>query len=379
MSSRFNLIILGTLFGITAFDTLLLAFAIPRLISEYGFSHSAAGLLGTILMAGVGVGAVVLGALSDVVGRRKVIFSSIIIFTLSTGLLSFTGSYSFFAVFLFSSGFGLGGGLTLSIAYLPEVIEESLDKYMCYFESFWGVGALSIVTASYFLVQSPLAELFLIGALPIALLPLFYKLPDVRVEERKSVSGNVRNLIFSYGKITIIIWSIWFCGVFTYYGVFLWLPSIMMSEMGYTIGNTILIPIYGIQIVSPLVLSLIIKENNTERLLAAYSFVAAISTLLFIYSKTLMFVGMLTTSFFSIGGWVLLILTTQKSYPQSIRGLGVGSAASVGRVGGIIAPYLTGYLMDVYGTFKIPFWIFVLLFLIMAMLALSIRFLDGKN
>lgn len=70
-NSRLNPTVLGTLFGIAAFDTLLLAFAIPKLISEYGFTHSAAGFLGTVLMIGIGVGAIVLGALSDVVGRKK--------------------------------------------------------------------------------------------------------------------------------------------------------------------------------------------------------------------------------------------------------------------------------------------------------------------
>ena len=377
-NSRLNLIILGTLFGITAFDTLLLAFAIPKLISEYGFSHSGAGFLGTILMTGVGVGAIVLGTLSDVVGRKRVIFFSVIIFTFFTGLLSFAESYLLFAFFLFTSGFGLGGGLTLSIAYLPDIIDKSLDKYMCYFESFWGVGALCIVAASYILIQRPLTELFLVGALPIIFLPLFHQLPDVRANERRSVSGNVQDLIFKYGQITVIIWAIWFCGVFTYYGVFLWLPNIIISQEGYKLGNAILMPIYGVQIVSPLILSLIVKENNTEKLLAVYSFVAAVSTLLFIYSKALMLVGILITSFFSIGGWVLLILATQKSYPQSIRGLGVGSAASVGRIGGVIAPYLTGYLIDVYG-FKIPFWIFVSFFVIMAVLALFVQSMRDES
>lgn len=212
--------------------------------------------------------------------------------------------YLLFAIFLFISGFGLGGGLTLSIAYLPDVIDidASLDKFMCYFESFWGVGALCIVTASYFLLQRPLKELFLIGVLPIFLLPIFCKLPDVKIDEKKSVSGNVRDLIFKYGRITVVIWAIWFCGVFTYYGVFLWLPNIIMSQEGYKLGNALLMPIYGVQIISPLALSLIIKENNTEKLLAIYSLIAAISTLLFIYFKALMVVGILITSYFSIGG-----------------------------------------------------------------------------
>jgi putative MFS transporter len=373
-NTRINLLILGTLFGITAFDTLLLGFAIPKLIVEYGLTRSQAGFLGTSLMIGVGIGALVLGAVSDIVGRKRVIFLSVAMFTISTGLMGFVKSYIFFAVLLLASGFGLGGGLTMSIAYLPDIIDKPLDRYMCYLESFWGIGAFLIVTTSYILTTRPLTELFLVGAIPLLLLPLFCLLPDVRSSEKESMTGNVKNLLLEYGKVTVILWVIWFCGVYTYYGVFLWLPDVMVTQQGYEIGSSVLIPIYAVQIFSPLILSFIVREGNTEKLLAVYSFMAAVSTLVFVYagSYTIMVLSILVTSFFSIGGWVLLILATQKSYPQRIRGLGVGSAASIGRLGGILAPYLTGYFMDVYGTFEVPFGIFVALFLIMAVFALPV-------
>ena len=366
-----NLLILGTLFGITAFDTLLLGFAIPKLIANYDLTRSQAGLLGTSLMIGVGAGALVLGAASDLVGRKKVIFLSVLMFSVSTGMMSLVRSYLAFATLLLTSGFGLGGGLTMSITYLPDVIDKPLDRYMCYLESFWGVGALLIVTSSYLLTERPLSELFLVGAFPLFLLPLFRLLPDIRAE-RESVSGNVKNLIRDYGRVTLILWVIWFCGVYTYYGVFLWLPDVMLSQQGQR--TSVLIPIYAAQIFSPLILSFIVREGNTEKLLAAYSFLAAASTLFFMYagSYTVMVLSIIVTSFFSIGSWVLLILATQKSYPQRIRGLGVGSAASVGRIGGILAPYLTGYFMDVYGTFEVPFGIFVALFLLMGAFALPV-------
>jgi len=50
----------------------------------------------------------------------------------------------------------------------------------------------------------------------------------------------------------------------------------------------------------------------------------------------------------------------------------VGSAASVGRAGGIFAPYLTGYFMDIYGSYTFPFAIFAILFLLIAFLSLPV-------
>ncbi|MBO8182708.1 MAG: MFS transporter [Archaeoglobus sp.] len=361
--------ILGTLFGVTAFDTLLLGFAVPDLIRRYALSHSEAGLLGTGLMIGVALGAISLGAFSDIVGRRKVIFLSVVTFSISTGIMAMAGSYLLILLLLFVSGFGLGGGLTMAIASLPDVIESNLDKYMCYMESFWGLGALLVVSVFYFKIN--LNQLFLAGFLPILTLPIFHSLPDVRLgkDKSRSIIRNVGTLLRNYKKLTILLWIIWFCGIYTYYGVFLWLPDVVSAKF----EVPVLIPVYGIQIVSPLLLSFFAREQNTEKLLAAYSLFAAIATLVFVFSaSSLMFAAMLVLSFFSIGGWVLLILSTQKSYPMDIRGLGVGAAASVGRVGGILAPWLTGYLMDLFGNYIVAFVLFAALFLLIAFTALPV-------
>ena len=198
-------------------------------------------------------------------------------------------------------------------------------------------------------------------------------LPDVR-SERAKISGNVRTLLTEYRNLTIVIWLIWFCGIYTYYGVFLWLPDVWLSS---NFGSLIslLIPVYGIQIVSPLLLSVLSKETNTEKLLFIYAILAGFSIIIFttVSNSTIRFLSILLASFFSIGTWVLLILVTQKTYPQNIRGLGVGTSAGVGRIGGIVAPSMTGFLRDRTGGFAAPFLIFSLLFYFQSALALYVR------
>jgi putative MFS transporter len=361
-----HLCLLGILFGMTAFDTLLLGFAIPDLIREYTLSHAQAGFLGTGLMVGVAVGALSLGALSDVAGRREVIYLSVAIFSISTGMMALVTGYFWILILLFLSGFGLGGGLTMAIASLPDVT-SSLDRYMCYMEAFWGLGALLVVSVFYLKVN--LQQLFVAGFIPIFTLPIFRLLPSMKTAGKKSISANVGTLLRDYKKLTVLLWIIWFCGIYTYYGVFLWLPNVVSHLFEFPV----LVPVYGIQIVSPLLLSLITREKNTEKLLAIYSFFAAVATFLFVLFRApvLTFMGMLLLSFFSIGGWVLLILSTQKSYPLEIRGLGVGAAASVGRLGGIIAPWLTGFLMDLY-SYGIAFVLFATLFLVISITAIPV-------
>ncbi len=373
LRSRTNLLILGTLFAITAFDTLLLSFATPNLIENYGYSRTEAGMLGTSLMVGVGAGSIIFGSLSDRTGRKPVIYASVLLFSTSMGLMSLSQRIEFLALFLFLSGMGLGGSLTMTITTLPEVIDRPVEKYMCYLESFWGVGALMIVIAYNLISKSELGNLFLVGLFPAILLPVFRMLPDVR-SERAKISGNVRTLLTEYRNLTIVIWLIWFCGIYTYYGVFLWLPDVWLSS---NFGSLIslLIPVYGIQIVSPLLLSVLSKETNTEKLLFIYAILAGFSIIIFttVSNSTIRFLSILLASFFSIGTWVLLILVTQKTYPQNIRGLGVGTSAGVGRIGGIVAPSMTGFLMDRTGGFAAPFLIFSLLFYFQSALALYVR------
>ncbi len=373
LSSRANLMILGTLFAITAFDTLLLSFATPGLISSYGYSRTEAGILGTSLMVGVGTGSVILGSISDRIGRKPVIYTSVLLFSVSMGLMSLSQKIEFLAVLLFLSGVGLGGSLTMTITTLPEVIDRPIEKYMCYLESFWGVGALMIVVTFNIVPENSLKGLFLAGMLPAALLPVFRMLPDVK-SEKTEISGNIRTLFTDYRSLTAVIWLIWFCGIYTYYGVFLWLPDVWISSNFGSLIN-LLIPIYGIQIISPLLLSVLSDETNTEKLLFSYAVFAGFSVLFFtkVSDPAFRFLSILLASFFSIGTWVLLILVTQKTYPQNIRGLGVGTSAGVGRIGGIVAPSVTGFLMDRTGGFTIPFMIFAVLFYLQSGLALYVR------
>jgi|Deesub1362A_J573_1020465.scaffolds.fasta_scaffold00018_37 putative MFS transporter len=371
--SRGNLLILGVLFSVTSFDTLLLGFTIPRLISEYGISHAQAGLLGTILMAGIGAGALILGSLSDFTGRKNVILLALFTFSASTGILGVVKGYVPMSILVFASGFGLGGSITMTIAYLPEIVNRSLiARYMCYLESFWGVGALLIVTASSLLVRSSLQDIFFIGVLPVLLIPFLWKLPDVPPSGKENLTGSLKTLLVDYRKVTFVLWVIWFCAIYTYFGVFLWLPEIFISLLRYGVsGNFILIPIYAVQILSPLLLSRIVEGKNTGKLMGIYSLLAAASAMLFIATSlpSLVIIGIFLASFFSIGSWALLILLTPESYPQSIRGLGVGSAASIGRAGGIMAPYITGHLIGITGSYRPSFVVFIAMFALMALFA----------
>ena len=66
-----------------------------------------AGALGTYTLAGMGVGGVLAGRLSDRVGRLRVIRWAVVVFTICTGIIGFVQDYWQIAVMRFISGFGI--------------------------------------------------------------------------------------------------------------------------------------------------------------------------------------------------------------------------------------------------------------------------------
>jgi putative MFS transporter len=55
-------------------------------------------------------------------------------------------------------------------------------------------------------------------------------------------------------------------------------------------------------------------------------------------------------SFFNLGAWGAVYAYTPELYPTRSRATGAGYAAAFGRVGGILAPFVVGILLPIWGT-----------------------------
>lgn len=71
-------------------------------------------------------------------------------------------------------------------------------------------------------------------------------------------------------------------------------------------------------------------------------------------------------SFFNLGAWGALYAYTPEQYPAIIRGSGSGLAAAVGRIGGIVGPFLVGYLINQKVSITVIFTIFTIAILMAA-------------
>lgn len=228
-----------------AMDVGILSFIIAALAVDWGLNSSQMGWIASVNSIGMAVGALFFGALADKVGRKQIFMWTLIIFSVASGLSAFTTTLTLFLILRFFVGMGLGGELPVASTLVSESVKaEERGRVVVLLESFWAGGWLIAALIAYFVIP---AEFWPIEGWRVALLitaiPALYaiyirmKLPDspqFRVKEeskKRSVLQNIATLWEKkYARSTLMLWILWFAVVFSYYGMFLWLPSVMVGK-----------------------------------------------------------------------------------------------------------------------------------------------------
>ena len=108
--------------ALDGFDLVVLGAVIPVLgkTGALGFTDRSLTLVATIGLVGVGIGAVLIGPLTDRFGRRRSLISCIAVFSVCTLLVAVAPSITVFAVLRFVAGLGLGACLPTALAFMTE-------------------------------------------------------------------------------------------------------------------------------------------------------------------------------------------------------------------------------------------------------------------
>ena len=185
------------------------------------------------------------------------------------------------------------------------------------------------------------------------------EVPERAPAERRSVRALLKP---PYLRRTAMLWMHWFMIVFTYWGIFLWLPAILYARglplvrsLDYAIAITLA------QLPGYLSGAYLIEIFGRKVLLAFYMLAAGGASLGMWLSASdfEMLVWGVLVSFFNLGAWGVTYAYTPELYPTELRGTGSGWANSFGRVGGILGPYVAGALIQAYGNPLAPFTVFV--------------------
>ena len=358
---------LGWLFD--AMDVGMLSFVMVALQKDWGLSTQEMGWIGSVNSIGMAVGALVFGILSDKIGRKSVFIITLLLFSIGSGLTALTTTLAMFLVLRFLIGMGLGGELPVASTLVSESVEaHERGKIVVLLESFWAGGWLIAALISYFVIPKYGWEIAMILSAVPALYALYlrWNLPDSprfqKVEKRPSVIENIKSVWSGeYRKATIMLWILWFSVVFSYYGMFLWLPSVMVLK-GFSLIKSfqyVLIMTLA-QLPGYFTAAWFIERLGRKFVLVTYLIGTACSAYLFgvAESLTVLIVAGMLLSFFNLGAWGALYAYTPEQYPTVIRGTGAGMAAAFGRIGGILGPLLVGYLVASQASLSLIFTIF---------------------
>ncbi|HGO9420902.1 MFS transporter [Bacillus cereus] len=358
---------LGWLFD--AMDVGMLSFVMVALQKDWGLSTQEMGWIGSINSIGMAVGALIFGILSDKIGRKSVFIITLLLFSIGSGLTALTTTLAMFLVLRFLIGMGLGGELPVASTLVSESVEaHERGKIVVLLESFWAGGWLIAALISYFVIPKYGWEVAMVLSAVPALYALYlrWNLPDSprfqKVKKRPSVIENIKSVWSGeYRKATIMLWILWFCVVFSYYGMFLWLPSVMVLK-GFSLIKSfqyVLIMTLA-QLPGYFTAAWFIERLGRKFVLVTYLIGTACSAYLFgvADSLTVLIVAGMLLSFFNLGAWGALYAYTPEQYPTFIRGTGAGMAAAFGRIGGILGPLLVGYLVASEASLSLIFTIF---------------------
>jgi putative MFS transporter len=377
-----------------AMDVGIISFVLAALAKDWKLPPTDVGLIGSAGLAGMFVGAALGGFVADRWGRKTVFQITLLVFALSTALCAIAWNIESMLVFRFLVGVGLGGELPVVSSLLSEFIPaKHRGRFIVLLESFWAYGWLVAAIVAFLVIPAYGWRIaFLIGTFPALYIWIIRRrLPESprwlesrgRLREAEAImssleseSERVTGTIIApliptasdppvssrgtfteiwmrqYFRRTLMLWILWFGLVFGYYGVFIWLPSLLVKA-GYSMVNSFLfvIIITLAQIPGYFSAAYLVDRMGRKPVIVGFLLASAACAVLFGRSTTTaeILVWASLMSFFNLGAWGGVYTYTPELYPTRMRATGAGSAAAFGRVGGIVAPYLVGALLPSIG------------------------------
>lgn len=417
----------GIGWALDAMDVGLISYVMTALASEWRLGNAQLSWIGSIGFVGMMIGASLGGLLADRLGRRNVFALTLLIYGIATGAAALSAGVAMLIVLRFVVGLGLGAELPVASTLVSEFAPQRIrGRMVVWLESFWAIGWIMAALLGYFLVpHSPGGWSGWRWALLVGVIPTLYALvvrhglPEsvrfleakgrfapaersVRAFERGAgaspqadfdaavertpvsveVGERPRSVFAADLRVrTIALWAVWFFVNLSYYGAFTWLPTLLFRS-GHSLVRsfefTLIITLA--QLPGYLAAGWAIERWGRRATLAIFLLASGVSAALFGLQSTPagIIVAGCALSFFNLGAWGALYAIGPEIYPTSMRGIGTGTAAAVGRVAGIVAPLIVPLLLASGGN-PLVFGVFAVSFAIAAGSALALPDRRNKN
>jgi MFS transporter, putative metabolite:H+ symporter len=378
-----------------AMDVGIITFVLAALAKDWKLPTEQIGLIGSAGLAGMFVGAALAGIVADYWGRKAVFQVTLLVFALTTLLCALAWNVMSMITFRFLVGVGLGGELPVVSSLLSEFIpRENRGRFIVLLESFWAFGWLIAAVIAFLIIPAYGWRIaFVIGAVPALYIWVVRRaLPESpRWLEAKGRFGEAETVMrtlesesegqtgMALAPIEIItevssvksnrftvteLWSpnyrrriimlciLWFGLVFGYYGIFIWLPTLLVKA-GYSLVNSFLyvLIITIAQIPGYFSAAYLVERIGRKAVIVMYLLLSAFTAFLFGKASTTpeILIWASLMSFSNLGAWGAVYAYTPELFPTRARTTGAGFVTAFGRIGGVLAPIIVGILLPSLG------------------------------
>ncbi len=405
------------------FDITTMAVSKKAIAGDLGLSASQLGYLDGIALAGMCLGAMFLGAMSDLIGRRRMILISISVISIAMFLTALVQNFSQFFVIRLITGLGVGAMLA-SIATIAS--EFSPERYRSLAVTVatagyplgamlggtfgpglinnWGWQGVFYFGAAATAVMATIALLFL----PESLQFLLVRQPRnalakanrvlVRLQARpldalppalgqahagvmKTVFGLFDNLggLFRDGlaRKTLLLWLTFFLCFISLYFLMSWIPF-LIEDSGFSRAQGgkafALFNVGGV--IGIVTLGALSTRYHLSATIGTFLLLSAVFMVVFAnaqgsYGMLMMLI--LVIGILQQGGFTGLYACAAKIYPSEIKATGLGWAIGLGRIGAVAGPATAGVLIDRGIDMNTNFMIFAVPMLLGGLMAYTLK------
>lgn len=393
------------------FDSYIVGATIPTIEKQFSISAGSASLMVALGTGGMGVGAILAGYLSDILGRRRLFLMTLAITSTGSFLVALAPSYVWILIFRTVLGFGIGAEVPVLASYINEMVPASRRGRLYSLANASAVFGTVIVTflAAYLIPTYTFGWriLYVIGALGALIFAIlrFAYLPESprwllkkgRFDEAEKVILEVYNkygaggskelqldrsvpaesrfsyrVLFTSRFIRRTVWMAiwWILLIFAFWSVQAYLPSYLVKE-GYSIARSLTFTavISVASLVFYPIAAYLADKFERKHMLAFLLVINAFFALGFGFSTTE--IGILVFGFFIWGTLAMFAwyahMYTNEMFPTSARSSGDGLAEGVGRIAGLwTLTIIPKYVLPLPNGVSVAFGIITLVLFIMA-------------
>ena len=363
------------------YDLAVYGVSVPALLADKSLAidKGSAGVLGSVVGAGMLIGAALAGALMRRIGALRLIMASCIVFSAGMVISAAAQNVPLFGIGRAFVGLGLGIVLPTLLAYVADLsVPEHRNRNTGIVMAGYAAGGLAApLLGAALLPTTSFRWLYIIGVIPaLVILPFAWKLLPVppvhllrtgKVAEAHHLSESMglptpvltvagkRHLagigpLFAPGiaGATLLFWVMTFCGLLLVFGITAWLPT-MMQANGYSLGSALLqTAAMWIGVGVGVIIGGRIADRIGAKPVVVVAFLTGAVSLLVMSvnpNVVILFIFMFLSGVGFIGSQILVNGFILTRYPDDIRGSGLAWALSFGRVGAIVGPSLGAWVM----------------------------------